>query len=136
MEAINDFAAHINDRDPVAAMLPSHRNVIKNLMNRQVETKLMYNDARRNIPEERMPIIEESISKEFEKTELDKLLKRLNVQSRRELGRQAPQHGQFAGAREAGVRAASAGAAMGGTASEVPMKRLPTNRCSSGIRRT
>ena len=85
MEAINDLAAHVNDRDPVAAMLPSHRMLIKNLMNHQIETKLMYNDARRNIPEERLPIIEESIGKEFDKTELDKLMKRLNVQSRREL---------------------------------------------------
>ncbi len=85
MEAINDFAAHINDRDPVAAMLPSHRTLIKNLLNHQVETKLMYNDARRTIPDERLPTIEEAISKEFDKTTLDKLMKRLGVQSRREL---------------------------------------------------
>ena len=54
-------------------------------MNRQVETKLICNDARRNVPEEKIPVVEESLGKEFEKTELDKLLKRLNVQSRQEL---------------------------------------------------
>ena len=85
MEAINDFAAHVNERDPVAAMLPSHRMVIKTFMNRQIETKLTYNDARRNIPAEKMPMVEDQLSKEFDKSELDTLLKRLNAQSRQEL---------------------------------------------------
>ena len=59
--------------------------LIKQRLKHHVETRLIYHDARRTIPEENHPHIDESLGKQFEKVELNNMMKRAKVQTRREL---------------------------------------------------
>jgi hypothetical protein len=55
------------------------------LLEDRVTTKLIYQDAKRTIPEERLPDIERQIAKHFEKKELPERIEEAGVGSRREL---------------------------------------------------
>jgi hypothetical protein len=59
------------------------------LMRRQLasnlDTKLLYSEFRRNIPEENLPRIEENLREPFEEREIPRLTEQLDVKSRREL---------------------------------------------------
>ncbi len=61
------------------------KNLLKQRLPQHVETKLVYYDAKRTIPEENFPRIEESLGKQFEKVEIKRLMERSESGSRREL---------------------------------------------------
>jgi hypothetical protein len=83
--AIHEFVSHHNDPDPVKAMSLSHRGLIYQLVRRQVEVKMIYQDFQRNVPKERFPEIQESVNRHFDETQLKVLMKRENVVSRADL---------------------------------------------------
>jgi hypothetical protein len=85
--AIDDLAAHSNDPDPLANVDMQSIVIVRQLLVEHVKTMLVYNDARHKLPEEAWTHIEEDLAKEFEKSELDRLLKLSGVQSREELDR-------------------------------------------------
>jgi parvulin-like peptidyl-prolyl isomerase len=64
---------------------PERAVVIQRLIRQQIETKLIYQDFRKTVPAENMPNVEQAITRQFEQTELKKLLKQENVPSREEL---------------------------------------------------
>ena len=84
---INELLAHLNDADPGSFVDPQRRGVIRQLIKQQIEIKLVYQDFRRTVPSENLPNVEEQITRQFEQTELKKLLKREDVTSRDELER-------------------------------------------------
>ena len=58
-----------------------------------VEIKLALVDAKRKVPEEAYPKIVEGLSDEFEKTEVKRKLKQLNLQTRGDLETKMREHG-------------------------------------------
>ena len=82
---VRQLLDHINDADPGMAVDPQRRAIIMTLLRTQIETKLIFQDFRRTIPNESMPNIEQSIGRQFEQTELKTLLKKEKVQSNQEL---------------------------------------------------
>ena len=84
-DGIEEFNAHYKDPDPVKGMSPSHRAFINQLVHRQVEIKLLYEDFRKTVPKEAWPQINETVNKHFEESQIKILMKRENVISRGDL---------------------------------------------------
>ena len=83
-----------------------------------IETKLVYQDAKRTIPTEGWPHVEKQLTKQFEEVELDKMMKKAGVEHAPRVRPEAPHVGHVAGAREAGVHRALAGPGVGPPASQ------------------
>ena len=84
-EAIKDLNAHYKDADPAKAMSMSHRALLYQLIQQQINIKLIYQDFVKNVPKDATPGIEESVARNFEELQLPALMKRENVTSRAEL---------------------------------------------------
>jgi parvulin-like peptidyl-prolyl isomerase len=83
--AIGEVAAA---RDASRRLLPSQqqrRMMVEHLLRQQIETKLIYHDARKKIPAEGLPQIEKQIRDHFDETELPGLIERFGSASRREV---------------------------------------------------
>ena len=81
---IEAFNAHYRDPDPAKAMSFSQRGLIMQLLRKQIETKMLYQDFRANMPKdnkEALVAIEESVRKHFDEYQLKALMKRENVDS-------------------------------------------------------
>jgi len=87
LPAVDQALAPYKDRIPSHQLQRQRRLLIEQQLMGPVETKLIYLDARRSIPEENLPRIEETLSEQFEKSELKKMMKQANVETRRELDR-------------------------------------------------
>jgi parvulin-like peptidyl-prolyl isomerase len=87
LPAVNEVIARYKDRIPPNQLELQRRLLIEQQLAVPIETKLIYLDARRTIPKENLPRIEEKLGEEFEKTELKKMLKSAGVDTRRELDR-------------------------------------------------
>jgi len=61
------------------------KKLLKEQLPQHIETKLVYYDAKRTIPQENFPRIEESLGEQFEKVEIERLMKRAKADSRRQL---------------------------------------------------
>ena len=61
------------------------KSLLRAGVNVAIETKLLYLDARRSIPDDNYPNVEKQLEKFFEESELPELLKAAQVRSRREL---------------------------------------------------
>jgi hypothetical protein len=86
-EAVEDLAAHSNDRNPLAGVSAEHQMLIRNLLKGQLETLMICNDARNTIPAENFEHIDEGLTKDFEQGQLKRLMKQAGVQTREELDR-------------------------------------------------
>lgn len=82
---INDLAAHINEPNPASQLDAQRRAILQQLLKLQIEVKLVNQDFRRTVPKENLPNVQESIYRQFDDTELKRLLKRENVPGRQEL---------------------------------------------------
>ena len=81
---IEAFNAHYRDPDPAKAMSFSQRGLIMQLLRKQMDTKMLYQDFRANMPKdnkEALQQIEETVRKHFDEYQLKTLLKRENVDS-------------------------------------------------------
>jgi len=63
----------------------TRRTLLRQALEQQIENKLVYCDARRTIPEEGFPQIEARLVEQFEKVEVQNMMKRTGAGSRREL---------------------------------------------------
>ncbi len=79
------FNAHANDPDPVKAMTPAQRGLIYQLLQKQVEVKMLFQDFKKTVPKEYFPQFEEKITSVFEEKQVPILMKRENVVSRADL---------------------------------------------------
>ena len=59
--------------------------IIRQLLKQQIESKLIYHDARRTIPAEGCPQVEKKLAGRFDESKLPDLMKRYQVDSRRKL---------------------------------------------------
>jgi hypothetical protein len=84
-EAVDELAAHLNDPDPVKGMSMPHRSFVNNLVHRQTEIKLLYQDFRATVPKENLPAVEETVARRFEEYQLKALLEREGVSNRADL---------------------------------------------------
>jgi parvulin-like peptidyl-prolyl isomerase len=82
---LRQLLAHMNDPDPGNYVDPQQRALLVQLLQQQVEIKLIYQDFRRTVPAENLPHVEEQLGRDFEQTGLPELLKREGVQTRQDL---------------------------------------------------
>jgi parvulin-like peptidyl-prolyl isomerase len=82
---LGQLLAHISEPNPADYVDTQARMIIQQIIRQIVQTKLVYEDFHRNVPAESLPGVEKQLQKEFQDKELTKLLKRENVQSRKEL---------------------------------------------------
>ncbi len=78
---IHELSMHYNDPDPAKAMSPSHSGLIMQLLQQQINVKLIFQDFRKTVPKENLPAIEENIKRHFDETQLKVLMKREDVVS-------------------------------------------------------
>jgi hypothetical protein len=63
----------------------SHKAMLRQLLKQQIETKLLYIEAKRKIPAEQLPNVEKQFNKQFEQNEVKKLMKQYQVETWRDL---------------------------------------------------
>ncbi len=73
------------DRIPASQIEMQRKLLTQQLLKNLIETKLIYNDARRSIPEENFPQVEKSLAEQFDNAELKNMMKRAKVATRQEL---------------------------------------------------
>lgn len=85
MPAVNQILAENKDRIPSRQLERQRQSLTLQLLKQQIEIKLIYQDAKRVIPAENLPKIEERLSERFETVEIPERMKLANARSRREL---------------------------------------------------
>ncbi len=85
MPGVDELIAANKDRIPADQLEKQRELLIRQRLNSYIETKLIYQDARRSIPEENFPQVEKSLKKHFEQVELKDLMKRAKVDTRQQL---------------------------------------------------
>ena len=73
------------DRIPPAERDHVRQQVLRQQMMGLIDTKLLYADFRRKVPAENIPTVEKNLVTPFEETEIPRLMKMLEVESRSEL---------------------------------------------------
>ena len=84
-KGIGRLAARGNGRKRPTQTEMEREVLIRQLLKQQIETKLIYYDARQKIPKENFPQIEKNLSKRFDEVALAGMMKQHQVGSRREL---------------------------------------------------
>jgi len=82
---VNDFLEANKDRIPPEQLEPTREFLIKKQLKNLIQNKLIFLDAKHTIPSEGWPQVEKQLEKVFDESELDKMMKRVGVSSRREL---------------------------------------------------
>ncbi len=82
---IQELNAHYQDPDPAKGVSPAHLGLLNQLLRRQLDVKLLYQDFLKTVPKEQLPTVEESLHRHFEENQLSVLMKRENVVSRADL---------------------------------------------------
>ena len=85
MAGVNEIADRYKDQIPAAELERQKKMLLKVRLKQYIETKLIYADARRTIPEEAFPNIEKSIGEQFEQVEIPKMLERAKLDSKEQL---------------------------------------------------
>ena len=85
MTAVEEAMAGTLSRDQLTPEQEGRKNMLQQLLKQQVETKLVYLDARKKIPTEHFPNVEKQANKQFDQVEVKKLMKRFRVETWREL---------------------------------------------------
>jgi len=89
MPGVDEIVARIPEKElaaiPERELEIQKKALTRKLLDNQIETKLIYQDAQRTIPAERLPEIEKRIVAYFEEKELPTRIEQAKVTSRREL---------------------------------------------------
>jgi hypothetical protein len=91
---VNQMIEVYQERTPPDRRVPPEklRETREQLMKREVaallDRKLLFDEFRRNVPQENLPRIEQELLKPFEENEVPQLMKELKVQNQRELERE------------------------------------------------
>lgn len=83
--SVNELIEQNKDRIPKDQLEEQRAMLVRQKLKQKIETKLIYQDARRTIPKENIPMIEEKLGEYFEKEELPGLMERSGAKSRQEL---------------------------------------------------
>ncbi len=83
--SVNDILKMNADRIPKGQLEEQRNLLIRQKLTERIQTKLIYQDARRTIPEENYPMIEEKLGEFFAEKELPALMKRASATSPQDL---------------------------------------------------
>jgi len=86
--AANEILEEMRDRIPPGEEERYKQMIMKQLLRRRLEAKLIYQDAARSIPPESLNRFREELGKEFEEREVPRRLKSLGLSSRQQLEQQ------------------------------------------------
>jgi parvulin-like peptidyl-prolyl isomerase len=84
-KGINQLTTRLNNPHPLTQSELERQSLIRRLLQNLIDTKLIYHDARRTIPEENFPHVEESLKKQFQKVQLNKIMEEAEVETWKEL---------------------------------------------------
>lgn len=82
--AVNEVIEANKDRIPADQVENQRQLLIQQRLKGIIQTKLIYQDARRTIPSEGWPHIEKQLTKQFEEVQLEKMMKKAGVSSAHE----------------------------------------------------
>ena len=82
---VNSILKKYADQIPPGQLEAASRQLMQRQLSELIETKILYAEFNRTIPAENLPKIEESLSKEFERSELPKLMELNKATNRAEL---------------------------------------------------
>jgi len=82
---VNSILKKYADQIPPGQLEAARRQLMQRQLSELIETKILYAEFTRTIPAENLPKIEESLSKEFERSELPKLMELNKATNRAEL---------------------------------------------------
>lgn len=82
---VNELLEHNKAQIPPEELDAARQMVMRHELAQLIETKLLYVDARRKLPKENMPQVEEKVGLQFDETQLPKLYKSTGTSSRSEL---------------------------------------------------
>ena len=83
--AVNEVLEKNKDKIPPDQLEAQRERLIKGRLKSLIETKLIYQDAKREIPNEGWAHIDTELNRQFEDIDLEKMMKKAGVGSRREL---------------------------------------------------
>ncbi len=81
---VNELIEKYKDRIPPNQLDKQRAMLVQKKLKDLIEAKLIYQDAKRTIPTEGWPHIEEELSKQFEDVQLEKMMKSAGVSTRGE----------------------------------------------------
>jgi len=90
---VNQILEANRDRIPPQELDKARRVLLRQQVMGLIDTKLLYADFRRTVPEENIPQIEKNLVQPFEEHEVPRLIKMLQVKDRRELVDLLERHG-------------------------------------------
>lgn len=85
LPSVNDTIRRNSERIPEGQEDLFRQRLIRQRLKALIETKLIYQDALRSIPEEGLPHIKKQLEEEFEKAEIHNMMERAGAGSRQEL---------------------------------------------------
>jgi parvulin-like peptidyl-prolyl isomerase len=81
---VNEFLQQNQKSIPPEQVDQYRELLIQKRLRSLIETKLIYQDARRTLPTEAWPNVEKQLTKQFDEVELDKMMKKAGASTRRE----------------------------------------------------
>jgi parvulin-like peptidyl-prolyl isomerase len=82
---VNEMIAMNKDKIPADQLELAREQLTRRLLDSRIETKLAYQDAKRQLPAEAVTRVEKNIADAFDREEIEKLMKRVGAASRQEL---------------------------------------------------
>lgn len=82
--AVNEILLPYQDKVPVVVYEQYKQQLMRQLLNKRIEMKLVYEDIKRKIPRENLQRIEQEIAKFFEEKEIPARLRKMGLQSAKE----------------------------------------------------
>lgn len=74
-----------NPNAPPEALEAEIRKVLKQRLEQKIEEKLVYLDAKRSIPADNFPKVQDNVAREFESSQVPRLMKATNARTRQEM---------------------------------------------------
>jgi hypothetical protein len=88
MTAIEEATAGADARGSLDEVQAQRRSMLQQMLKGLIESKLIYEDAKKKIPTENFPKVEKQLMQQFEQVEVRKLMKKVEAESWRELDQQ------------------------------------------------
>jgi parvulin-like peptidyl-prolyl isomerase len=85
MDAVTEALAGQLQKEKLTPDEQEHKAMLRQLLKQQTEAKLLFLDAKKKIPTENFPNVEKQFNKQFEQSEVKKLMKRYNAETWRDL---------------------------------------------------
>jgi parvulin-like peptidyl-prolyl isomerase len=85
LPAVNQAIEPLLEQIPPSELDPYRSSLMRQALQRVIETKLLFQDFQRSVPKDRLPQIRHSLSEEFDEKQLDAMMEKTKVSTATEL---------------------------------------------------